>query len=193
MWLHEALTCRKIAGLLIGVAGVSLITWRGEPASSEMFVPAVVACLVASASYALGGVYLWKFVKGPKPMAIAAGSQMLAGLLLLPAALSFPVPGPLTPGIAAAVLALAILCTAIALILYFRLIADVGPTNAATVTFLIPLFGIVWGFLFLGEAITSVMIGGCALILAGTLLVTGFKLQRQTSARPPRAPGGSGR
>ena len=81
-----------------------------------------------------------------------------------------PLPGALTPLVAANVLALALASTAIAYLLYFRLIADVGPARALTVTFLIPLFGVLWGVLFLGEPVAIGMLSGCALILAGTWL-----------------------
>ncbi len=73
---------------------------------------------------------------------------------------------------------LALLCSALAYLLYYRLIADIGPTRALTVTFLIPLFGMLWGALILGETITWPMVAGCLLILAGT----GFALRR-TSPR----------
>jgi drug/metabolite transporter (DMT)-like permease len=75
-----------------------------------------------------------------------------------------------------------VLCTGIAYLLYFRLIADVGPTRALTVTFLIPVFGMLWGALFLGEAITPVMAAGCALVLAGTALI----LRQPGRASDPR-------
>ncbi|HEY5553016.1 MAG TPA: DMT family transporter [Opitutaceae bacterium] len=181
IWLGETMTPRKVAGLLIGMAGVTLISLRGAVMFDDSFLPAVLACLIAAASYGVSGVYLKKFVHGPGPVAIATGSQSMAGLVLLGPALLAPVPGTLTLPVAGAVVALAVLCTAVALIGYFKLFARVGPTNAITVTFLLPPFGMLWGFLFLGEAITLKMLGGCALIIAGTLMATGFKFPR----RPP--------
>ena len=86
-----------------------------------------------------------------------------------------------TPAEWIAVVLLGVLCTGIAYLLYFRLIADVGPTRALTVTFLIPLFGMLWGALFLGEAITPMMAAGCALVLAGTALSLG---QRARASDP---------
>ncbi|HUG13212.1 MAG TPA: DMT family transporter [Opitutaceae bacterium] len=179
IWLGETMTTRKVAGLVVGMAGVALISLRGSVAFDDSFVPAVLACLIAAASYGISGVYVKKFIHGAGPVAIATGSQLMAGLVLLVPALLTPVPGTLTAEVAGAVVALAVLCTAVALIGYFKLFARVGPTKAITVTFLLPPFGMLWGFLFLGEAITLRMLGGCALVLAGTLMATGFKWPRR--------------
>jgi len=102
--------------------------------------------------------------------AIALYSQMAAAIVLAPALPLAPPQGPLTPLVAANVLALALASTAFAYLLYFRLIATIGPARALTVTFLIPLFGVLWGFVFLGEAVGVNTILGCALILTGTWL-----------------------
>jgi drug/metabolite transporter (DMT)-like permease len=82
-----------------------------------------------------------------------------------------PVHGPITAAIVINVLLLALLGSAVAYMLYFRLIADVGPTRAMTVTFLMPAFGMLWGWLFLDETITLPMLAGTALIVAGTAAV----------------------
>jgi drug/metabolite transporter (DMT)-like permease len=96
-----------------------------------------------------------------------------------------PTQGPITATVAASVLALAIGSTAIAYLLYFKLIANIGPARALTVTFLIPLFGVLWGYLFLGEPLTINMLLGGALILGGTWLA-----MRTTAAahHAPRTP-----
>jgi drug/metabolite transporter (DMT)-like permease len=105
---------------------------------------------------------------------VAAGSQLAAALVLaVPAFVLWPreMPGPAAW---ANIAALAVPCTGLAYILYFRLIAHVGPTNAVTVTFLIPAFAVAWGALFLQEAVTWDMVAGCAVILVGTALATGL-------------------
>ena len=89
----------------------------------------------------------------------------------LPIAVMAPVHGAITPTIVVNVLLLALVCSAIAYVLYFRLIADVGPTRAMTVTFLMPAFGMLWGWLFLNETITLPMLAGATLIVAGTAAV----------------------
>jgi len=102
---------------------------------------------------------------------MAVGSQLAAGILLIPFIPLWPpaaAPGPLVVG---SILALGLVCTAVAYVLYFRLIADLGATGGLTVTYLIPVFGVLWGALFLGEAITLTVLAGGALVVLGTLLV----------------------
>jgi drug/metabolite transporter (DMT)-like permease len=96
-----------------------------------------------------------------------------AALLVLPALPLFPAPAQPTIGIMGAALALGIMCTGIGYIIYFRLIEEVGPTSALTVTFLNPLFGILWGVLFLGETIGWYTVAGAAIVIIGTALVIG--------------------
>jgi drug/metabolite transporter (DMT)-like permease len=171
LWLGEPLTPRKLAGLALGSAGVALVSGVDALHAGPQFALAVAACLGASLCYALAGVYIKRVAAQVPPKGYAVGSQLAAALFLLPLLPVFPpasMPGPLVLG---NVLALALLCSAVAYLLYYRLIADVGPTRALTVTFLMPAFGMLWGALFLGEAITAAMLGGGGLILAGTLLV----------------------
>jgi drug/metabolite transporter (DMT)-like permease len=171
LWLGEKVTTQKGIGLLLGASGVCLIA-RVKPAQGGAnFAFAVVACLLAAACYGLAGIYIKKFASQVKPMAIAGASQLLAGLVLIPFAPLAPASGPTSLFIVLNVLGLAIFCSAIAYLLYYRLIAEVGPTKALTVTFLMPLFGMLWGSLLLGETVTLAMIAGCLLVLLGTVLV----------------------
>ncbi len=102
---------------------------------------------------------------------MAAGSQFAAGILVLPLAAAFP-PANLPGQTAiAALVAFALLCSAVAYLIYYKLMSELGPTKALTVTFLIPVFGMLWGSLLLGERISLAMVGGAALVLAGTALV----------------------
>ncbi len=114
----------------------------------------ILACLVATLSYGFSPNYTKRRLQGVAPLAIAAGSQVAATLMLIvPAILWWPAQQPAaTDWLSAAVLAFA--CTGFAYILYFRLIANVGPSNAIAVTFLIPAFAVVWGWMFLGERVT---------------------------------------
>jgi drug/metabolite transporter (DMT)-like permease len=131
---------------------------------------AALACLAAALCYGIASVYAKVRMTGIPSFAIALYSQLAAAIVLAPALpLALP-PSTLSPLVAANVLALAFASTAIAYLLYFRLIADVGPARALTVTFLIPPFGVLWGVLFLGEPVAINMLSGCALILAGTWL-----------------------
>jgi drug/metabolite transporter (DMT)-like permease len=114
-------------------------------------------------------------------LAVAAGSQLAATALLAgPALWLWPSASP-TAAEWLMVALLALPCTALAYLLYFRLIAHAGPTNASTVTFLIPAFSIGWGAMFLDEVLTLPLLIGCAVILVGTALATGVVARR----RPP--------
>ena len=109
-----------------------------------------------------------------EPFANAHGSMWAAALLVLPVLPFFPASATPTPPVMGAVVALGVLCSGIAYILYFKLIEEVGTTSALTVTFLNPMFGILWGALFLHEVIGWHTLLGSAIVLVGTALVTGF-------------------
>jgi drug/metabolite transporter (DMT)-like permease len=167
--LHERLGARKVLGLVIGVAGVALVT--GPAAESEFSYAATGAALAAAFCYGLAGAYMLRWASGAPSRGMAVGTQLSAGILLIPfIALSPPVTAP-TPLVAASMLALGLVCGAIAYVLYFRLIADIGATGALTVTYLIPVFGVLWGALFLGEAVSLAMLAGGALVILGTVFV----------------------
>jgi drug/metabolite transporter (DMT)-like permease len=171
IFLAEHLTPVKIAGLLAGAAGVVLVSKAGPVVPDAMFGLSIAACLGAAFCYAASSIYMKKYAAGAKPMAIAGWSQVAAGVVLLPLLPFAPVRAAITPAVVANVLGLALLCSAIAYLLYYRLIADIGPTRALTVAFLMPLFGMAWGALLLDETITWPMIVGCALIVGGTFAV----------------------
>ena len=106
-------------------------------------------------------------------MAIAGGSQLFGGIALMPFLLLAPPPASSVDiRIVLLTVFFALLCSAVAYLIYYRLIADIGPTRALTVTFLIPLFAMLWGVVFLGEALTMSTVLGAIVILAGTALVT---------------------
>jgi drug/metabolite transporter (DMT)-like permease len=180
LWLEEALTLRKVAGMALGLAGVVvLVGWQPEPLSGTMLW-ATLACLAAAFCYGIASVYAKRRMAAVPSSAVALYSQLAATVVLAPALCFVPPPRvPLTPLVAANVLALALASTAFAYLLYFRLIATIGPARALTVTFLIPLFGVLWGFLFLGEPIAMNTLSGCALIVAGTWIVARIAPQRR--------------
>jgi drug/metabolite transporter (DMT)-like permease len=134
---------------------------------------AIAACLGATLCYGFGANYAKRRLGGVPALAVATGSQLAAALALaLPAWWLWPTAAP-PLGAWASVVGLALPCTALAYLLYFRLIAHVGAARAITVTFLIPVFGLLWGALFLSESLTPEMLLGCAVILLGTALTTG--------------------
>jgi drug/metabolite transporter (DMT)-like permease len=170
IWLGETLGARRLLGMGLGLAGVVLLVgWQPEPLSTPMLV-AIFACLAAALCYGLASVYIKARMSGVPSFAVALYSQLGAAIVLAPALPFAALPAAPTSLVAANVLALALASTAIAYLLYFRLIVDIGPARALTVTFLIPLFGVLWGALFLGETPAANSMLGCALILAGTWL-----------------------
>ncbi|WP_045120082.1 DMT family transporter [Haliangium ochraceum] len=171
IWLADRFTIWRFLGLLLGACGVALMSWRGPVPFTFEVTAAIAACLVATTCYGLAGVYMKKRASGAAAASIAACSQLVAGLLLFPATLFTPLETPLTPFLVANILALAVVCSALAYLLYYRLIVDIGPAKALTVTFLMPVFGMLWGFLFLDEEITLAMLAGVGLILSGTFVV----------------------
>jgi drug/metabolite transporter (DMT)-like permease len=187
LWLKDRLSAPRVAGLVIGFAGVFGLAFgkAGIHAGAQGAATslAVLACMAASASYGFSANFTKRHLFGVKPMAVAAGSQLAAtSLLALPAWWAWPAASPSgTAWLTVTVLAIA--CTGIAYVMYFRLIAHVGPANAITVTFLVPAFAVAWGALFLGERPTAAMLVGCAVIVVGTALATGL-LPRPRVARP---------
>ncbi|MEZ0260042.1 MAG: DMT family transporter [Alphaproteobacteria bacterium] len=170
----EKLTPVKGAGLVLGACGVALVTNLGGGEHDAYFTLAVFACLVASACYAICSLYIRRFISDAKPVAIGACSQLVASVLLAPALAGMPALSAFTPLIIVNILGLSLLSSGIAYLLYFRLIAEAGPSKAMTVTFLVPMFGMFWGHLLLDEPITATMLAGCALILLGTACVVGL-------------------
>ncbi len=177
IWLGERISRVRALGLIIGVMGVALVANPWQRASGftpdEYFLPAVAACLLCTLCYAISGIYIKKCAAAIPANAIAAGSQLSAGAALLPFALSHPpAMAAFTPALVLALFALGLLCSAVAYMLFFRLIKDVGPSRAQLVTLLVPLFGMLWGALFLGERLSLSALLGCALILLGTVAAT---------------------
>jgi drug/metabolite transporter (DMT)-like permease len=143
---------------------------------------AVLACLGAALCYGWAASFTKKRLTGVPPLAVAAGSQAAASVLLLPLLFwCWPEQPPSARSWWAAA-GLALLCTAVAYQLFFRLVARIGPANTISVTFLIPLFAVLWGWLFLGESVTNAMLVGGAVIVAGTALATGVLRGRKASA-----------
>ena len=171
IWLSDKLTVRKILGLILGATGVAFVSKVGSATTGEFFGLSILACLAAAICYGLAGVYIKRFAKTAKPKGIAGASQLLAGIAIMPFIFFSPLRGEITTSVVFNVLGLSLVCSAIAYLIYYKLIADVGVTKALTVTFLMPAFGVLWGVIFLSEVITMPIMIGCALIIAGTVVV----------------------
>lgn len=173
IWLKDKLSLSAMIGLLIGFIGVYFLMYDKLILAQKNVILPTLAVMLASLCYGISANYTKKYLTGIKPLALAGGSQVMATTILLPISIFFlPDQIPSLPAISS-VLILGILCTAIAYIIFFRLIAHVGPTKTISVTYLIPAFGLFWGAVFLDEVITAWMIFGCALILTGVALTTG--------------------
>lgn len=171
MLLGETLTPLLLVGLLSGICGVGLIAWVGPVELSTRVIVALCCCMAAAFCYAISGLYMKKFAKGINPLALATVSQLFAAVALAPAIPFFPVHGPIDTKIILCMLGLALACSGVAYVLYFRLLSDLGPTRALTVTYLVPLFGVVWSVIFLHERVTWTMGLGGALVLAAVVMV----------------------
>jgi len=173
VWMGESLTLRKVLGLLVGFAGVVALLGIGPVSPSWETFLAAGASLLAAACYGAAAVYTKVKVKGAQPQALATYSQLFAALLILPA-VPFAWPSAFPSGLViGSVLALALLCTALAYLIYFYLILNAGPTKAVMVTYLAPAFGMLWGGLFLQEQIGVGGVVGLCSILASVALVGG--------------------
>lgn len=183
IWLGERLSPSRAIGLLTGLAGVAVLSWDRLGGTHVTALLAVPACLAATLCYGIAASYTKRYLTGVPPLVTATGSQLGAVLLLaLPALWSMPsLTGPDAPGARAwwAVSALAVVCTALAYILYFRLIQNAGPQRALTSTFLIPVFGVAYGTLLANEPFTLRMVLGGLTVVVGTALSLGLLMPRR--------------
>jgi len=174
IWLKERLTAPKLAGIGLSIAGIAvLVGWTPRPMSA-MELGACALCLAACACYGYVAVYAKARMKDAPATAMSAMSCLVAAGAVLPVAIAMPPATSVPPSAWLALAALGVACTGIAFILYYRLIADLGPVRAVMVTLLIPVFGIVWGVIFLGEPLTPGRVAGAATVLAGCALALGL-------------------
>ena len=181
IWLKDKLSLSAMFGLVIGFFGVYLlvsdnlhfdIEFTYKSLENNTLLP-TLAAMLAALCYGISANYTKKNLSTIKPLALAAGSQIAATAMLLPLSLFF-IPETLPSSNAIwSVLLIGVICTGVAYILFFRLIAQLGPAKAISVTYLIPAFGILWGALFLGETISLMMLLGGGIILLGVALTTG--------------------
>ena len=191
VWLKDKPAPLRIVGIAVGFIGIALLAWDKasftlDSANSSGIAPgwAVLACLLACVCYGYSASFTKKYTAGISSLVIAAGSQLGATLgLCLPAALMWPAKFPGTTAWAS-LLVLGVACTGIAYILFFRLIEKAGPQRTLTVTFLIPVFAVFYGAVFLSEVVTLWMLLCAVVIVCGTALATG--LVSFKAGPPPR-------
>lgn len=174
LWLGERLTGFRTLGLVVGFAGVVLLSWHKLGFSTTAGPWPVLTGLGGGFLYGLSLNFTKRYLAGVRPMTVAAASQVFAALAMIPVGIAFAptdLPGPRA---LAAALVLGLVCTGFAYVLFYRLFVSIGPTRAITVAFLIPMFGVVWGVVFLNETFTLVMGAGAALVLMGLSMSTGL-------------------
>ncbi|WP_271411595.1 DMT family transporter [Pseudomonas sp. Q1-7] len=178
LFFAEKLTGAKATGVLMGLAGVAVLTRTGPVAFDMQLLWGAAACLVATTCYGFAGFMTKRWITeagGMDSGMVALGCQIGATLCLLPVfawdATSMPLAPLAEPGTWLALAALGFVCTSFAYILYFRLIANIGPVKTMTVTFLIPPFGVFWGVLLLDETVSMAHLQGGVLIALALWLV----------------------
>ncbi|MGB3536359.1 MAG: DMT family transporter [Microcoleaceae cyanobacterium] len=169
-WLKEKLTIYRIIGLILGFSGVIwLVGWQSTE-GNLMILTAIFAGILAALMYAIAAPFVKVKLSGVPALVITTGSLLGGAICLLPF-LPFTLPqNPMTFKAIIAVISLALFSTSLAYIIFYRLIHKVGSTRALTVAYLVPIFAMIWGAVFLQEAITISMILSCGLILAGTAI-----------------------
>ncbi|ADU70215.1 DMT family transporter [Pantoea sp. At-9b] len=179
-FFSEKLTVRKWIGVILGLIGITVITTLGESHADSNVLAGVAACLVATGCYGLAGFLTRRWISqrgGLDAKTVAFGSQIGATLFLLPffafSVAHEPDINWQQPTVWASVLAVGLICTALAYILYFRLIADIGPLRSLTVTFLIPPFAVLWGYLVLDETLSSGFVLGAVMVCVAVWMVVG--------------------
>ncbi len=184
VWLRQRLTAKRGAAIAIGFAGVFVVVGWSPIELTTGSLLAVAAMLGATSGYAIGLTYARRRFHGVAPMTQAVGQLAAATVILAPlAAVTMPA-SVVSLNAIGSIMALAVLCTAVAWPLLFRLLARVGPTATATVTFLVPIFGIAWGAIFLGESIGPELLAGSVLIAVSLALIFDARLPAFARIRP---------
>ncbi|NUO76017.1 MAG: DMT family transporter [Lysobacter sp.] len=168
---REALDGRRALGLAVGLGGVVALVGLDIDISHGW---AVAAALTTALGYALGPIVISRSLSGVPPLSVIAASLALATLLYIPFALP-AWPSQVSLQAAGAVLTLGVVCTALAFLLFFALIAEVGPTRATVITYVNPLVALLLGVSLLNEPLTAGMAVGFALVLLGSFLATSRK------------------
>ncbi|QHE86934.1 DMT family transporter [Hydrogenophaga sp. BPS33] len=186
-WTKEdTITPRKLLGCVCGFVGIALIVQLGPVQITTTTLAAALACVFGSFCYGVSTPLMKRATTRMQPLAIAAGLHLAAMLLLLPGSLWALPQARFTPGAVAAVVVMGMLTSGVAYWVHLRIIRVVSPVAAMSPIFLIPVFGVTWGHLFLGEALSSGIFLGGALVLLAAALVTGFNpLRRWWPGTPP--------
>jgi drug/metabolite transporter (DMT)-like permease len=179
LWLKEYLSIPAIIGIGLSFLGVLVMIMDKQSISTEYSLIPIFTGLCAAALYGLTGNYSRSFLTGVSPVAVSAGCQFFAALMLLPVAFYTWPEQTISLSSWGSAAVLGVLCTGIGYIMFFRLLDEAGVTKTMVVTYLVPVFAMTWGTLFLDEIITIQMLAGAAFILSGITLTTGILKKRQ--------------
>ena len=169
--LGEPLGARRAIGFALGIAGVALIVNLGPVELSPGVFLAALASVAGAALWGWAGVLIKQRTGRLPPMSIAAGSVAFSAVMMAPLWTLTPPASTWTLEATAAAVAVGLFCTGLAYLPFFTLIRDIGPARTLTVGLAVPVLGVLWGWLFLGEAVTAAMLTGAALVLAALALV----------------------
>ena len=181
---EEKLTRVRLLGCAVGFAGVALLVQLGPVAVTPTVILAALACVVASASYGFGAIQMKRATMAYSPLPSSAVVHVTGALILIvPGGIAAPA-AVLTPGAVAAVTVLGTLTSGFMYWISMRLMREIPASATTSAAFMIPLFGVTWGGLFLGEPVTASMLPGCILVLSATALITGFNPFRAAPPEP---------
>ena len=169
--LREPLGRARAGGFVLGLVGVSLLVRLGPIELDARTVAAACAAVAAAAFWGWAGVIIKQRSGALPPMGLAAGSIAWAAVLMAPAWVDAPPPQAWTGEATLALVATGVLCSGVAYLPFFTLIRDIGPSRTLSVGFLVPVLGLLWGWLLLDETVTFAMLAGTALVLASLGLV----------------------
>ena len=179
-WLKEdTLTARKVLGCLCGFAGVALIVRLGPVEPTLVVTTAMLACITASAAFGISTPLMKRAISRMEPLQIAAGLHAFAFIYLLPGAVYTWPQARFTPGAMAAVAVMGVVTSGLAYWAHLRIMVHVTPVAAMSPMFMIPVFGVAWGHVFLGEPLSPGIYAGGSLVLLASALVSGFNPWRK--------------
>jgi drug/metabolite transporter (DMT)-like permease len=183
-WVHRAPAARRIAAIVVGFAGVGIIVGlEGLQLAPDALI-GVVAATAGAASYGIALTYIRQRMAPQPPVQLALGQLIAASLMLAPLAVLSA--GDVVPSTesAVAMLGIALFSTAIAWPVLFGLNRDVGPMATSSVTFLNPVFGSLWGALFLAETISPTFLAGALLVAVSLALIFDVRLPARVRPEP---------
>jgi drug/metabolite transporter (DMT)-like permease len=171
-WINEQVSKKQVFGLIIGFIGIIVLV---NPFNAQTTLLASLACLLAAACYGIANVFIQKFATEVNKLVLIGWSLIIGGLIYLPyTILSFPEVTPSKEAIMSLIW-LGAVGTGLAFIGYIRLIEKIGAVRTSTVAYFLPVFGIIWGNIFLNEQVTYIVVIGCFMVLTGIFVANTSK------------------